>query len=435
MPARPATDSTVVNVSPISALANETVNQETILFDPMFADDVNNDTINDSVRYQYFIIPDGYFSPVVFDKYEIIEPLTLHDVPLLTDDDPYAWLKALDYNQRLINQARHYYVINNPRNIKYFRATLPVPPRNYRAHIDPTTTKIILEETKVNSKAISSELNPDIEYKHWIHNFDASLQFSQAYISPNWYQGGNKNLNMIGHLIYNVKLNPKFYPNILFDATLQYKLSLNNAPDDSIHSVNITEDLLQFNATFGYKAAKRWYYSANLMFKTQLLRSYATNSHDLKTAFLSPGELNLGLGMTYNYSNPKKTLTFDASIAPLSWNLKTCISPDLDQTAYGIEPGHKTVNSIGSSAELKLYWKLAYNIFYTSRLFAFTDYNYLQADWEHTIDFNINRFLTTRLYLHMRYDTETPRIEGSSWRKFQFKEIFSFGFAYHFGVK
>ena len=35
----------------------------------------------------------------------------------------------------------------------------------------------------------------------------------------------------------------------------------------------------------------------------------------------------------------------------------------------------------------------------------------------------------------MRYDTTTPRVDDSRWHKFQLKEIFSFGFAYHFGVK
>ena len=35
----------------------------------------------------------------------------------------------------------------------------------------------------------------------------------------------------------------------------------------------------------------------------------------------------------------------------------------------------------------------------------------------------------------MRYDTRTPRCEDDpKWHKFQFKEILSFGIAYHFGT-
>lgn len=379
-------------------------------------------------------VPTAYFAPVVFDTYQFLDPIPVtqqstHEVP-----EAFYWLEDLSNSQKLILQARQNYIINSPKSVRYNLADLPEPPKAYRAFIDPTTTKIVLEEVKVNKKQLESDLNADIELKKWLHKFDASLQFSQAYISPNWYQGGNNNLNMIGLVSYHVKLNPKFYPNLLFETNVQYKLSLNSAPDDSIHSVNISEDILQLNSTFGVKAAKRWFYSANLMFKTQIFNSYVSNSHQMQASFMSPGELNLGLGMTYNYENPKKTVAFGASISPLSWNLKTCINNDINETAYGIDPGRNMVNKVGSSAECTLMWKIAYNIVYNSRLFAFTDYDYFQTDWEHTIDFNINRFLSTRLYVHMRYDTETPYIADSEWHKFQLKEIFSFGFSYHFGV-
>ena len=123
-------------------------------------------------------------------------------------------------------------------------------------------------------------------------------------------------------------------------------------------------------------------------------------------------------------------------LSPLSWNLKTCINDDINPGSYGIEDGHKSMNKFGSSAELTWWWKIAYNIVYNSRLFAFSDYDRFQADWEHTVDFNINKYLSTRFYVHMRYDTQTPRSEESpSWHKFQLKEIFSFGLSYTFSTK
>ena len=114
--------------------------------------------------------------------------------------------------------------------------------------------------------------------------------------------------------------------------------------------------------------------------------------------------------------------------------MKTVLDNDIDPANYSIDNGKRIMHKFGSSAECTLNWKITHNITYKSRLFLFTDYNYAYADWEHTIDLNINRFLSTRLYAHMRYDTTTPQIEGSSWKKFQFKEIFSFGFTYHFGT-
>lgn len=182
----------------------------------------------------------------------------------------------------------------------------------------------------------------------------------------------------------------------------------------------------------GYKASKHWYYSTNVSFKTQLLRNFKSNTRDLKSSFMSPGELNVGVGMTYNYANPKKTFTLDASISPFSWNMKTCIDKKMDETSFGIKEGRKTVSQYGSNAEGSLYWAICNNINIRSRLFVFTNYDYAYGDWENTLSFNINRFLSTQIYVHMRYDTSTPRIENESWHKFQLKEILSFGFAYKF---
>lgn len=380
-------------------------------------------------------LPRGKYAPIVYGRYQIIDtlPMTVSQIhnPLFADS--YSWLDDYDSSDRLFGETRQRFEISNPGYVRYNSEFMPEVPKQYRAYVDKVTTRIVFEEMKVDDSTLKN-MNTDIEHKRWLHSFDASMQFSQAYISPNWYQGGNNNLNLIGQFIYNVKLNQKFYPKYLFEATLSYKLALNNAPDDSIHTINITEDILQFNATMGYKAARRWYYSANILFKTQLFNSYPTNSHDLRAAFMSPGELNVGLGMTYSYQNPKKTLSFGASISPLSWNLKTVRDHSIPPSNYGIDNGRRVKNKVGSSAECTLEWKIAYNIMYHSRLFLFTDYDYAYADWEHTIDFNINRFLTTRLYAHMRYDTSTPPTPDSSWKKFQFKEIFSFGFAYHFST-
>lgn len=199
--------------------------------------------------------------------------------------------------------------------------------------------------------------------------------------------------------------------------------------------MHINDDLFQLNITTGMKAAKDWYYSANLMFKTQVFDNYPTNSRKIQSAFMSPGELNIGLGMTYNHTSKNKRFTMNASISPLSYNLKTCLHRDIDPTRYNIDKGKTLANKFGSSGEVNMTWKIAYNIVYSSRLFIFSDYEYFQGDWEHTIDCRINRYLTTRLYAHMRYDTQTPRCEADpSWHKFQFKEILSFGISYHFGT-
>ena len=251
-------------------------------------------------------------------------------------------------------------------------------------------------------------------------------------MSPNWYQGGNNNVNMIANFRWKVKLNQKFHPNLMAEATTQYKLAISSAPQDSMRSYMISEDLFQFNGTFGVRAFKHWFYSMNTSFKTQFLKNYAPNTDKLRAAFMSPGELNFGVGMTYNFTNPKKTFKIDASISPLSYNMKICTHPGMKETSFGIREGRHTVSEIGSNAEVKMTWNILWNITYNSRFFLFTDYDYVQSDWENTVNFSINRYLSTQIYVHMRYDSSTPRVDGSSWHKWQLKEILSFGFQYQF---
>ena len=388
-------------------------------------------------EFDPFPLPKTYFRPVVYDGYYLLDSIRLEPTtisvkgvdPLITE-----WIDRATSQELLMRHLKQNYILNHPQLIKYDESKLPEPPKEYTATVDPVTASILLKEVVPVKEMPKTELEAKFGKKHWLKSSTANLQFSQAYVSPNWYQGGNNNLNALLNLYYNVKLNQAFHPKLLFENTFQYKLGMNNAPDDELHDYNISEDIFQWNMTAGYKSTRRWYYSMNLQFKTQLLNNYKPNSNTLKAAFMSPGELNLGIGMTYNYTNPKKTLTFDASISPFSYNMKTCLRHRMNETSFGIEEGRKTVSEYGSSAEGKLQWQLCENISLRSRLFVFTDYDYVQSDLENTLMFTINRFLTTQIYVHVRYDSTSPLIEDTDWHKFMMKEILSFGFTYKFNT-
>lgn len=378
-------------------------------------------------------IPEFYFLPAVFDTYRFLEPDTL---PVGAKPVEGAeWLDRVNYIYAAMDRAKQAYMINSPSTVIYNQRWLPEPPKKFVAVIDPSTQQIDIREVKVDANSAENIVAPEIERKNWIHAFTGNVQFSQAFVSPNWYQGGNNNLNMIAHAVWNVKLNQAYHPNLLFESTVQYKLGINSAPDDTLRSYSISEDLFQINSTFGVKAARRWFYSVTFQFKTQLLNSYTKNTDDLRSAFMSPAEMTVGLGMTYNYVNPKKTFQFDASIAPLSYNMKICMKPDskIPHSQFDIAANRHTVSQYGSTAELKMRWAIAYNIVWQSRFFMFTDYSYAQADWENTLSFDINRFLSTQIYVHARYDTQSA-YRNPDWHKLQLKEILSFGFSYKFAT-
>lgn len=393
---------------------------------------LNPDTVE---VIEELLLPEQVRFPMIFSTYhtDIARPDGFAEAAQLLETDKMNWADMAVMRDRRRQMLEQDFMMARPDLVPYNLDKMPRPPKEFVMEVDPTQAKITVSEFVRDQKEMEHVVEPlHLKPIHWLKNFDASLQFSQAYVSPNWYQGGNSNLNAILNVLYDVKLNPAFHPNLIFETSVQYKLGINNAPDDTVHSYNISEDLLQVNSKIGLKAAKRWYYSMNLQFKTQLLNNYRTNSNDLAAAFLSPGELNLGLGMTYNYENPKKTCVFTAALSPLSYNLKMCTNSRLDPVAFGMEEGKRSLSQYGSSAELTFRWKLAFNIEYFSRMFIFTNYEYVQSDWENTINFNINRFLTTRIFAHLRYQSDAERMPDTNWYKWQFKEILSIGFSYRF---
>lgn len=379
-------------------------------------------------------------SPAIFDRYDVRIMAAADSIALPaqadTVADPLAWINgvaaARDRGRRLMMR----YMVDNPGMVAYNSRFFDTPAKIYVTTFDPTTAQVQIKDVtdSLLAAADASIAPPKIERRNWLQSFDGLVQFTQAYNSPNWYQGGNSNLNMLVNAVYSFKLNPQFHPDLLFENTLQYKLALTSAPEDELRNYSINEDLLQFNTKFGIRAARRWFYSLSGQLKTQILNNYISNTHDLKAAFMSPGEVNLGLGMTYNYLSKKEKFRFDLTIAPISYNLKTCLHDRVDGTAFGIDPGRKTDNQFGANIEGKLTWQIAYNITLSSRLYVFSDYSYVQGDLENTLSFTINRFLSTQIYAHLRYDSQTPRLSDSRWHKWQLKEIFSFGFAYKFAT-
>lgn len=327
------------------------------------------------------------------------------------------------------------YMARHPERIEYLAWTLPEPP-TLPTIPDRTSEFIIADipDAVIEDGELELQEFDIIHRTNWLHKFDGGVQFSQAYLSPNWYQGGTNNITLLINLLWEVRLNEVYHPNLLFESTMSYKLGLYSTPQDSLHKYSISEDLFQYNMKFGVRAKNKFFYSLTTQFKTQFLNNYAENSAVRKAAFLSPGELNFGLGMTYASDYFKKRCKLNVSLAPFSYNLKTCINHAVDPTLFSIPEGKRSHSQFGSNAEVTLQWQLAQNISWRSRLFLFTNYDEFQGDWENTFNFSINKFLSTQIYLHMRYDTATEAA-SAHWRHWMLKEILSFGFRYAFSTK
>ena len=375
--------------------------------------------------------PNYLYVPLIYQKYRAKNAKNAGTAPLYNLNVKDAWLVVAIDDNNDVDDMRFDAMVNNPQDVCYNESTLPEPPKSYMISTDPSKRTVTIQERTFDN--VPKAQGEKLKLRKWLHSFNGSVQVSQAYLSDNWYQGGENNVNVLGNAVWNVKLNDNVYKNLLFENTIQYKVSVNSASQDTIRGYSISQDQFQINTKFGYKAIKKWYYSTNLRFKTQLLNNYASNTNNMNASLLSPAELNIGVGMTYNTVTKDKKWKFDLSLSPLSADMKMCVeSKKMSPTSFGIDEGKHFKASFGSNLEAKMTWQVCREVTWTSRLFAFTNYDNVQGDWENTLNFSINKYLSSKIYAHLRYDNSVAKHE--SWKYWQFNEILSFGFNYTFSM-
>lgn len=375
------------------------------------------------------------FMPLVFEKQEniAIEKLDYDDNIVLDnshaeDDGEYQlWLVKANRQANRLRAARNYTIVNCPRLVKYNLQTLPKAPREYVIVNDPARQTITIVEKPIEIDKTDIQPAP-VKIKKWKTSFSSAIQLSQVYVSDNWYQGGTSSLNLLSDQLFTFNyIDPS--GKLLFENMLQWKFNLTTSAEDTVHKVRVSEDLFQLNSKFGYKAFGKWYYSASLLFKTQLLTNYEPNSNVKQAEFFSPGELNLGIGMSYSHSYEKPVkLSHTLTLSPLSYNLRFVALPDIDPTRFGIESGHRTRNEFGSSLDYTLTWDLRYNIKWMSHLYAFTNYKTALIEWTNSLDFSFSSYFSARIYLDMRFDNSVP--PSTKLGYLQLKELLSIGFSY-----
>ncbi|MDE6294713.1 MAG: DUF3078 domain-containing protein [Muribaculaceae bacterium] len=343
-----------------------------------------------------------------------------------------GWFETALRAERLMRTLRYEYMLSHPRQIAYASWEVPAPPT---LPDEDYSFISFLESLDLPQVDADAAILPEFEKRrvNWLHLFSTGLHVSQAFVSNNWYQGGTSYLSLLFNFNWDVTLNTVYHPDLMFNSSLSYKLAINSNPKGSLHKYSISQDQFQYNLKAGFKAWQKWFYSALIQFKTQFFNAYPADSPDMTAAFLSPAELNIGLGMTYATTGRNNSLKFAASISPISYNLKACMSNRIDKSQFNIAPGRHTHSEVGSNAELTLDWNITGNISWKSRLFLFTDYSYFLADWENTFNFNINKFLSTQLYVYPRFDSSSDN--STRWHHWMLKEILSLGVTYTFSTK
>lgn len=262
----------------------------------------------------------------------------------------------------------------------------------------------------------------------WTFAGDYYLQFLQNYVSGNWYKGGESNYSMVGSAVFQANYNNK--QKVKFDNKLEMKLGLQTTKGDSLHKMKTTEDLLRYTGKLGLQASKRWYYTLQLIAYTQFSRSYKSNDATVYSDFMSPFNVNLSLGMSYTVNAFNDKLKGSIQLAPAAYNFRYVGRKAL-ATRYGLDEGKYTMNDIGSECTVDLTWTFSDMIKWKTRLYGYTTYKRTEIEWENTISFHFNKYISSNIFIYPRFD------DGSGSRDkdlgyWQFNEYASLGFAYSF---
>ena len=295
------------------------------------------------------------------------------------------------------------------------------PPAEEAAPIEPEAPKADVEVKKPN---------------FWTFKGDGFLQFLQNYVSGNWYKGGESNYSMLSSLTLEANYNNK--SKWKWDNKLEMKLGFQTSPSDSVNKFKANEDLIRLTSKVGLQATKHWYYTLQLLAYTQFTRGLKANDKRTYSDFMSPFNLNVGIGMDYKMEWFNKKLTGTVNISPLAVNYRYVdrtifMNGDTQQwfpSRHGLEADRHSLVDLGSQFTVDFTWKMAENISWKSRMYGFTSYKRVEYEWENTFSFQFNKYISSKLFIHPRFDDNRQRDDHHGY--WMFKEFLSIGFNYAF---
>jgi hypothetical protein len=404
-------------------------------------------------------LPENYYNPdalrgLTFRDTLFYNPLFLpmifngrmlpRDISFYNPDKDYEPGKLIDkdktFEPRLersdfIQKIRRNYYTDHPDRVKYSILNFESLPQVatddeiVRETFNPFR-ELLRSETAYSLEAPGVELTT-INRKYWVRSGEHSFQFAQNYFSDNWHKGGTNNLNFNSYHV--LRANYK-KDKVRFNNTLEWRLSVFNAPDDSLREYRIGNDLIRYYGDFGLDAfAKGWSYSMNMEAKSQLFNSYPTNSNQLRSALLSPLYVNAGVGLKFNLDKKSekvrgRRVRWDLALAPISLNFKYVSNDSVDVVSFGIPENKKYNLDMGTTVTSILKYDITRYITWDSRLTYFTSYDKVEAEFENSLNMALSNAFSTRIYLNVRFDDGVP--PHPDLKYLQYNQTLSFGLNY-----
>ena len=220
-----------------------------------------------------------------------------------------------------------------------------------------------------------------------------------------------------------------------------------------------SDDKIDLSYSLSRNTKDRWKITMVSTFNTQFANGYKyPNDSTIISTFMAPAYLTLSGGYAYKTKNER----FQIYLSPIAGKITFVLNQDLaDAGSFGVKkgyydedgnwvPGEKIAASIGINIITNYKQPIGKNIHYATMLNLF--YNYIErrddnrlrldVNWENTVNFVITKYITTILFVHLKYDHNTTfpvyeDIEGVQTvvdyvPKLQLKESIGIAFVHRF---
>ena len=219
------------------------------------------------------------------------------------------------------------------------------------------------------------------------------------------------------------------------------------------------DDKIDLTYALTFDSKTQWNLSMVATFTTQFAHGYKyPNDSTLISTFFAPAYLTVSAGYSYKTKDER----FQIFISPMAGKVTFVMNQELaDKGSFGVKkgyydqdsvwiPGENIAPAIGVNVIINYKQPIYKNITYTTMLNTF--YNYLErrdddrlrldVNWENTFNFTITKYLSTILFVHLKYDHNTTfpvfeTLDGvetqvGSKPKLQFKESLGIAFIHRF---
>lgn len=377
---------------------------------------------NNPRYYKLFVQPTFYHSVAA-------NRLALNDTD--ADNAAHEYANADNAARNAVDNALYNIYMRHPQLVAATETQL-----KKRGAVKDVVTQPVKQDLKIVDDVLPTLDEPTVEPgadmmikkpNFWKFQGDSYLQFLQNYISGNWYKGGESSYSMVGSVT--LKANYNNQKKLKFENTLELKLGFQTTRGDSVNKFKTNEDLIRYTGKLGLQASKHWYYTLQVLAYTQFYKGLKSNDVYVYSDFMSPFDLNLGLGIDYSFESKNKKVKGSVNLSPLSFNFRYVGRKDL-ASRYSIKGDHHTLEDFGSQLTAEMQAQLFPQVKWKTRLYGYTTYKRAEVEWENTITLSISKYISTNIFVYPRFDDSTERDNDMGY--WQFKEYCSLGITYAF---